>query len=261
MDRAIEGANIKPDPQLKFLQNSETLVAVNERIEEAQNYRKELKDFENQEAERVELLRQKNSEKQRKTLQKGQRKEMDQLEAKIDTGRHNLKILMDKELTVLQKQINLHVHDIERIQGFVSNLANKKGNTRDELLRDKERSRKTMEQLKRSKQVIESALDDESAKKTSGLLGNNTTTLNTPFVEGSPVDILLFGQRKTANSYNTSFGQTGTSEQNMGQAQVVQGLKHIIRVCNITTFAISTTGPDGSRLYTLEKMKDRKSVV
>jgi len=40
---------------------------------------------------------------------------MDQLEAKIDTGRHNLKILMDKELTVLQKQINLHVHDIERI--------------------------------------------------------------------------------------------------------------------------------------------------
>ena len=85
---------------------------------------------------------------------------MDQLEAKIDTGRHNLKILMDKELTVLQKQINLHVHDIERIQGFVSNLANKKGNTRDELLRDKERYRKTMGQLKRSKQVIESALDD-----------------------------------------------------------------------------------------------------
>lgn len=41
---------------------------MNERIEEAQNYRKELKDFENQEAECVELLRQKNSEKKRKTL-------------------------------------------------------------------------------------------------------------------------------------------------------------------------------------------------
>ena len=52
---------------------------------------------------------------------------------------------MDKEISVLQKQINLHVHDIERIQGFVSNLANKKGKTRDKLLRDKERSRKTME--------------------------------------------------------------------------------------------------------------------
>ena len=56
---------------------------------------------------------------------------MDQLEAKIETGRHNLKILMDKEISVLKKQIHLHVHDIERIQGFVSNLANKKGMTRD----------------------------------------------------------------------------------------------------------------------------------
>lgn len=40
---------------------------------------------------------------------------MDQLEAKIETGRHNLKITMDKEISVLQKQIHLHVHDIERI--------------------------------------------------------------------------------------------------------------------------------------------------
>jgi hypothetical protein len=70
---------------------------------------------------------------------------MDQLEAKIETGRHNLKIRMDKEISILQKQINLHVADIERIQGFVANLANKKGKTRDELLRDKERSRKTMD--------------------------------------------------------------------------------------------------------------------
>jgi hypothetical protein len=131
LDRAIEGANIKPDPRLKEMQNNETLVAVNERIEEAMNYRKELKDFEIQEADRVEMLRQKNADKQRKNLLKGQRKEMDQLEAKIETGRHNLKILMDKEISVLKKQIHLHVHDIERIQGFVSNLANKKGMTRD----------------------------------------------------------------------------------------------------------------------------------
>ncbi len=40
---------------------------------------------------------------------------MDMLESKIETGRHNLKIQMDKEVIVLQKQINLHVHDIERI--------------------------------------------------------------------------------------------------------------------------------------------------
>lgn len=46
LDRPIEGANIKPDPRLKEMQNNETLVAVNERIEEAMNYRKELKEFE-----------------------------------------------------------------------------------------------------------------------------------------------------------------------------------------------------------------------
>jgi len=112
---------------------------------------------------------------------------------------------MDKEISVLQKQINLHVHDIERIQGFVSNLANKKGQTRDSLLRDKERSRKTMEQLKVSKQVVQAVLDgDASMKGKSGLLTTTVGALNTAFVEGSPVEILLFGQKKAA-SYSTSF--------------------------------------------------------
>ena len=72
LDRPIEGANIKPDPRLREMQNNETLVAVNERIEEAMNYRKELKEFEVHEADRVESLRQKNADKQRRTLLKGQ---------------------------------------------------------------------------------------------------------------------------------------------------------------------------------------------
>ena len=38
-----------------------------------------------------------------------------QLEAKIETGRHSLKITMDKDLIILQKEINLHVADIKRI--------------------------------------------------------------------------------------------------------------------------------------------------
>jgi len=51
------------------MQNNEKLVAVNERIEEAMNYRKELKDLEVKEAERVESLRQLNADKQRSALQ------------------------------------------------------------------------------------------------------------------------------------------------------------------------------------------------
>lgn len=33
------------------------------------------------------------------------------------------------------------------------------------------------------------------------------------------------------------------------------GLKNLIRVSNITKFAISTTASDGSRIYTVEKVK------
>jgi len=46
---------------------------------------------------------------------------------------------MDKDLVVLQKQINLHVHDINRIQGYVGRLAVKKGENDDELRRCKEK--------------------------------------------------------------------------------------------------------------------------
>lgn len=57
LDRAVEAAKIKPDARLKIMQNNEKLVAVNERIDEAMNYRKELKAFEVKEAERVEMLK------------------------------------------------------------------------------------------------------------------------------------------------------------------------------------------------------------
>ena len=62
LDRAVEAQKIKPDAKLKIMQNNEKLVAVNERIDEAMNYRKELKAFETREAGRVENLRQKNAE-------------------------------------------------------------------------------------------------------------------------------------------------------------------------------------------------------
>ena len=62
LDRAVEAAKIKPDARLKIMQNNEKLVAVNERIDEAMNYRKELKEFEVKESERVAKLKQKNEE-------------------------------------------------------------------------------------------------------------------------------------------------------------------------------------------------------
>ena len=201
LDRAVEAAKIKPAAKLKEMQNNEKLVAVNERIEEAMNYRKELKEFEVLEAERVERLRQENADKQRRTLQATQKKELMQLEAKIETERHNMKIKMDKDLVVLQKQINLHVHDIERIQGFVSRLAIKKGELTDELRRTKEKARKTMKQLK-----VHKAIGGEKALDQKASMGKtNMTTTTQAFVEGSPIDVLLFGFKNKKNIMMTSF--------------------------------------------------------
>ena len=62
LNRAVEAVKIKPDARLRIMQNNEKLVAVNERVDEAMNYRKELKAFEIKEAERVESLKQKNAD-------------------------------------------------------------------------------------------------------------------------------------------------------------------------------------------------------
>lgn len=75
LGRAVEAAKIKPDAKLRVMQHNEKLVAVNERIEEAINYRNELSKLEISEAERVAKLREENATKQRKNLQANQKKE------------------------------------------------------------------------------------------------------------------------------------------------------------------------------------------
>lgn len=70
LDSAVENLKIKPKAVLKEMQMNEKLVAVNERVEEAQNYRKELKNLEVQEAMRIEKLRIKNADNQRNKLLK-----------------------------------------------------------------------------------------------------------------------------------------------------------------------------------------------
>ena len=75
LGRAVEAAKIKPLAKLREMQHNEKLVAVNDRIEEAMNYRNELNKLEVNEAERVDKLRQQNADKQRKALQSEQKKE------------------------------------------------------------------------------------------------------------------------------------------------------------------------------------------
>lgn len=60
---------------------------------------------------------------------------------------------MEKDLNVLQKEINLHVNDIERMQGHIGRLFVIKGNVADELRRFKDKSRKTQAFLSSTKKV------------------------------------------------------------------------------------------------------------
>jgi hypothetical protein len=60
---------------------------------------------------------------------------------------------MDEERNVLEKKINLHVKDIERIQGLMARLSKKKGQTVDELRRVKDQSKKTMQLLTQQKKI------------------------------------------------------------------------------------------------------------
>ena len=123
-----------------------------------------------------------------------------QLEAKIETGRHNLKIKMDKDLIILQKEINLHVADIKRIQGLMSRLALTKASTADELRRAKDKSRKTQGLLGDSKKIQSSTTKaggetspERSISKTGVSTGGGS--VSGPSTLGKiVVDLLLFGQ-------------------------------------------------------------------
>lgn len=127
-----------------------------------------------------------------------------QLEAKIETGRHSLKIKMDKDLIILQKEINLHVADIKRIQGLMSRLAITKGQSTDELRRNKEKSRKTQAFLSETKKVQSSTFKADNA---SGSMTSPDKSLKGTMMSGGGgssatcsqmgsiiVEMILFGQ-------------------------------------------------------------------
>ena len=107
---------------------------------------------------------------------------------------------MDKDLIILQKEINLHVADIKRIQGLMQRLALKKGEQQDELRRTKEKSRQTQAFLSQSKKVAssstakanETTMSPEKSMKQTMLSGGGSTA-GGGGGRGIVVDLLLFG--------------------------------------------------------------------
>jgi hypothetical protein len=83
LGKAVELVKIKPKKKLKEYQIQEKLVSLDERVEEALDFRKELKDLESKELVRVEKLQFERAEKQRSNLQDKHKKEREQLEGKL----------------------------------------------------------------------------------------------------------------------------------------------------------------------------------
>lgn len=141
---------------------------------------------------------------------------------------------MDKELNVLQKEINLHVNDIKRIQGLISRLALKKGEINDELRRDKERARKTMKQLKNTKK-IEGTMSPERTMKGTMTMGAGGIT------DDTPINLLLFSNmKKTAIANLASTGMGNTISSNNNNQNVILPLKHIMKTSQLTKFDIAS---------------------
>jgi hypothetical protein len=90
---------------------------------------------------------------------------------------------------------------------LISRLAIKKGETNDELKRDKERARKTMNQLKNTKKV------DGTMSPSRTMKGQQTATMGGTGImnEESPINLLLFSnmqKSKLGNLASTSFANT-----------------------------------------------------
>lgn len=179
----IHAMKLKPNHQIKLLSNQQKLVANNERVEEAVNFRNELiklqkKDDERLEREKRQMLKNLNSK-----IEKNEAKEMKKITDRFSKEKDNLFIERNKETDVLSKKINLHISDIVRIQNSISNMYQKIGSKDNELNREKERQRRTNQaiaQFKAIKKVQNSPYSNEVSKEdiAFALLNLNSKNLN-----------------------------------------------------------------------------------
>lgn len=149
----INQFKIKPSNKMRILQNQEKLVAINERIEEAANYRNELKTLEKKDELRQIKLHKDQINNLKQKLERQEKMELKKLKDKISNEKNKMLIQKNKETSILNKQINLHVNDIKRIQNQLSNIYLDIAEKADEMSRTKERQRQTNKVLSSLKSI------------------------------------------------------------------------------------------------------------
>ena len=218
----INSLNLKPNHQIRLLSNQEKLVANNERVEEAVNFRNELarlvkKDNERLERTKKDMLRNLNNK-----INKSEKKEMIKITDRLNKERDNLFIRRNKETDVLNKKINLHISDIVRIQNSLSNMYLRRGRKDDELYREKQRQKKTNETLAAFKSI----------KKINSSPYSNA-------ISNTDIVMALLNLSNKPLSLNNSMDLAGIN--NFGtQKNSVLALKYIMKTMKLTRFDINS---------------------
>ena len=218
----IQGMKQKPSHQINVLKNQEKLVAINERVEEAANFRNELNklvkhDELRLEKQKKELIRNLNNK-----LEKEEKVELKKKVDRIDKEKNRLIIEKNKETDILNKQINLHINDIVRIQNSLSNMYTDIGKKEDELGRLKERQINTNKTIAAFKSISKNTSSGQNIS--AGKRDLALALLNLP------------GKNITLNS---SMESTGMSKFSSLKKNII-ALKYILKNHKLVRFDINT---------------------
>ncbi len=218
----IHSLNFKPSHKIKMLHNQEKLVAINERIEEAANFRNELKHLVKHDEARLEKEKNEKIRNLDNKLDKSDSKEMNKKKARNEKEQHKLIIEKYKATDVLNKQINLHIKDITRIQNSISNIYLEKGKKADEMKRSKARQSNTNKVLAGMKVI-----------RSSNSAGAHVSD------SGHDLALALLNLPSKNLTLNSSMESTGMSKLS-GMKKCMIALKFIIKNNNFTRWDINS---------------------
>ena len=217
----IQSLKLKPSHQIKLLHNQEKLVAINERVEEAANFRNELKHLVRHDENRLEKKKDDLIKNLKIKLNKDEKTELKKKDDRILIEKHKLTIHKNKETDIVNKQINLHISDIVRIQNSISNMYYDKGSKSDEMQRIKERQRDTNKTIGAFKAV--------KTIKSSTIMNNYKRDLASALLNLPSKNLSL----------NSSMESTSMSKLNSLKKNII-ALKFIIKTFKLTRFDINS---------------------
>ena len=218
----IQALKLKPSHQIKLLHNQEKLVAINERVEEAANFRNELKSLVKHDELRLEKNKNELIRNLNNKLEKDEKNELKKKSDRIEVERHKLIISKNKATDILNKQINLHINDIVRIQNSLSNMYSEIGKKESELKRTKERQRNTNKTIAAFKAIKPKSVNHNSSSANKHDLA--LALLNLP---------------SKNLSLNSSMESTGMNKSSFLKKYII-ALKYIIRNFQLTRFDINS---------------------